>query len=394
MKVLHIVSFYAPAYRYGGPIGSVHGLNKALVREGVEVTVYTTNTDGDGVLSLPPNEPVDRDGVSVYYFEASPLGRAWEYSRRMHRMLKAHAKEFDLIHITGVFRAASVLGSWYARKYGIPYVISPRGTLMEKPLSLHRARMKRAYLRFIEKRNLAHAAAIHFTVPAEKEEYLKAGLPLGKGIIVPNALDPDAFSAHIPDGRFRRSLGVSEDTPLALFLGRLIWKKGFDTLIPAWKEVRDRYPNAILAIVGGDDEGYRARIARMIGDAEIGDSVRFAGMLEGEDRVAAFRESDLFVLTSYSENFGMAPIEAAYFGMPVVVTEGVGVAPDIREAGAGFSVPKEVEAAAEAISSLFADAGLRKKMGECGTRLVRERFDTKAVARRFVEAYNELITHS
>ncbi|MEK7608653.1 MAG: glycosyltransferase [Patescibacteria group bacterium] len=390
MKVLHIVSFYAPAYRYGGPIGSVHGLNKALVKKGVDVTVYTTNMDGGGALPLPANTPIDRDGVHVHYFEPSPGGRWWEYSHRLHRTMKATVKNFDVVHITGVFRAASFVGARTAKKNNIPYLISPRGTLMEKPLTLHHSLGKKIYLSFFEKYNLSHAAAIHFTVPREEEEYVAAGLPLRKSVIIPNSIDGETFPKNPGDGRFRKSLHVSEKTPIVLFLGRLNWKKGFDTLIPAWKEVREKHADALLVIAGGDDEGYRTKIEDMIHDAGVRDSVVFTGMLEGEDRVAAFSESDIFILPSYSENFGMAPVEAAYFGLPVIVTDGVGIAPDIEAFKAGLVVPKEVAAVSNAITGLLSDVGRRRNMGEAGKHLVESRFRTEAVADRFIEVYNEL----
>ena len=71
MKILHIVPSYFPAYRHGGPILSVHGINKWLVKKGAEVTVYTTNIDGLNELDVPINQLVDVDGVKVYYFKAS-----------------------------------------------------------------------------------------------------------------------------------------------------------------------------------------------------------------------------------------------------------------------------------------------------------------------------------
>lgn len=390
MKVLHIVSFYAPAYRYGGPIGSVHGLNKALAKKGVDVTVYTTNMDGKGSLALPANIPVDRDGVRVHYFEPTPGGRWWEYSRRLHLTLKETVKNFDVVHVTGVFRAASFVGARTAKKNNVPYLISPRGTLMEKPLTLHHSLGKKIYLSCFEKSNLASADAIHFTVPREEEEYVAAALPLRKSVVIPNSIDGETFPKNPADGRFRKRLHLAEKTPIVLFLGRLNWKKGFDTLIPAWKGVCEKNKEAVLVIAGGDDEGYRMKIEDMIREAGVGDSVVFTGMLEGEDRVAAFSESDMFILPSYSENFGMAPVEAAYFGLPVIVTDGVGIAPDVEEFKAGLVVPKEVAAVSRAILSLLSDKDRGRSMGTAGKHLVESRFRTEAVAERFIEVYNEL----
>ena len=133
MKILHVVPSYLPAYRYGGPIESVHALNKYLVRAGSDVSVYTTAIDGPKDLDVPLGRPVDRDGVKVFYFKPGHP-RSWFYSPQMAVALREHAREFDIMHITSVFLAASTLGARSARAAGKPYIISPRGSLMRAPL--------------------------------------------------------------------------------------------------------------------------------------------------------------------------------------------------------------------------------------------------------------------
>src|SRR5512146_3137686 len=113
MKILHIVPSYLPAYGYGGPIQSVHNLNKWLVKKGMDVTVYTTNIDGRKRLNVPTCEEVVLDGVKVRYF---PITFApWQYSSAMKAALEENAGGFDLIHITSVFLSASTLGAYYAK---------------------------------------------------------------------------------------------------------------------------------------------------------------------------------------------------------------------------------------------------------------------------------------
>ena len=184
MKILHVVPTYLPAYRYGGPIQSVHALNKYLVRAGADVTVYTTAIDGPGDLNVPLGVPVNLDGVKVFYFPPS-TPRSWFYSRAMHRALYLHTKEFDVVHITSVFLAASTLGRRAAQSLGVPFIISPRGSLMRAPLEKKSAFRKKLYLNLLEKKNLAAAAAIHFTADLEREEYEAMGLPLKKAIVIP-----------------------------------------------------------------------------------------------------------------------------------------------------------------------------------------------------------------
>src|SRR6266508_3964823 len=101
MRVLHVVPTYVPAWRYGGPIVAVHGLCKALVTRGHEVHVFTTNVDGEGVLEMPTDRSVPRDGVSVRYFPSAFRRLYW--SPAMARALAAGVSDYDLVHVHAVF---------------------------------------------------------------------------------------------------------------------------------------------------------------------------------------------------------------------------------------------------------------------------------------------------
>ncbi len=390
MKILHIVPSYLPAYSYGGPILSVHSMNKWLVKAGFDVTVYTTNINGEGRINVPLNREILIDGVKVNYFPVS-FPFAWVYSRKLHRALAANAGSFDLIHITSVFLSASTLGAHYAEKFGKPYMVSPRGSLMKGPLGKNEF-LKEVYLSLIEKKNLRKADAIHFTTEAEKDEYLAAGLPTKRSIIILNGLDMETLDKTVPKGIFRESFKIPPEKKIVLSLGRLNWKKGFDTLIPAFRKIVEEGSEAILVIVGGDEAGYKKTIDKLIAKngLKIGRDVVFTGELLGDIKLAAFRESNLFVLPSYSENFGMVVVEAMYSGLPVVVTKDVGISPAIAGTGAGLAIEKDEDKLAQGILKILKDGSLAKGMGERGRLLVRENFSPLAVAREFSKIYNEL----
>ena len=389
MKILHINLVYLPAYRYGGPIKSVHNLNKWLVRKGAEVTVYTTNIDGPAKLDVPTGVPVMIDGVKVFYF---PIGspRFWFYSPDFNKTLARTAKDFDIIHITSVFTAATVLGRRYAEKFGKPYIISPKGSLMDTPLGSGSFK-KSLYLALIEKRNLEKADAVHFTVPNEKEEYLKRGLSFRSSFVIPNGLDPDEFKEEVPKGLFRKKFGISDDKKIILFLGRLSWIKGLDTLIPAFRKVADRIPEAVLVLAGGDDKDYKKKIEFLISSHRLKDKVIFTGMIVDGDKQAAFKDSDVFVMPSYSESFGMSALEAMQSGLPVVVTDGVSLAPVIKVHSAGLTVHKEERELSEALVKILSDPALAKAMGERGHEIAERDFSMSAISDRFMEAYKGII---
>jgi len=409
MKILHIVPTYWPAYSRGGPIWSVHNMNKWLVRKGVDVTVYTTDIDVAGKVSL--NQEVILDGVKVFYFRHSfprvweywrvgflPafLPRHWEYSRNLHKALRRTAKQFDLIHITSTFLFASALGVFYARKFGKPSIISPRGNLMEPiDLKLIKGAFKKIYIALFENFALKNVCAVHFTVKHEQEEYESHKFPSRENFIIPNGIDESEFEKSQENNNgenldFRRKYGISKNEKIVLFLGRLNWKKGLDTLIPAFKRVAEKVPDVRLVIAGGDEGGYQKKIEKLVSDANLKERVCFINAIKGKEKIQAFEESDVFVLPSYSENFGMAVVEAMYFGLPVVITKYVGVAPFVEEAKAGLVVPKDPESVARAILEILGNSNKKREMGVNGRRLVEREFVMPKIADRWIEIYRKL----
>lgn len=387
MKILHIVPSYWPAFGRGGPTWSVHNLNKLLVQKGFEVTVFTTNIGLGNKIRI--NQEYILDGVKVWYF---PITFApWQYSWAMHDALKRRVIEFDAIHITSVFLAVSTLGAYYAKKFNKPYIISPRGNLMKEPLK-HNHFKKLSYLFLIERKNLRDAAAIHFTAEIEREEYISAKSPLKKSFVIPNNHNYEPETSYYKDLSYdlRKKYGIPEKAKIILFLGRINWKKGFDTLIPAFIEVLKKEPESVLAIVGEDD-GYNDELQFLIDKHGLREKVFFTGLLIGFEKVEAFKNSEIFVLPSYSENFGMAVLDAMAIGVPVIITEKVGLAESVNKAGAGIVIKKDKDELANSILKILQNRDLSKKMGEAGRKLAQVEFGSEKIAEKWISAYNDLV---
>lgn len=392
MKILHLIPAYLPAVRYGGPIHSVHNLNKELVRQGVDVTVYTTSADGSSNSDVPLGVPVGLDGVKVYYFKPE-FPRSWYYSPGLHDALRNTISEFDLVYITSTFLSISLLGSYYAKKFGVPCIISPRGNLMREPLSTSSLK-KKLYLFLVENGNLKRANAIHFTSEEESQDYINLGFPKQRHIVVPNSLEVfnNSLVARDEVVVFKNKFGIANNEFVVGYLGRISRIKGFDVLIPAFAEFVAANPEARLLVIGGDDlKGYKKIVVEQIGERGVKDRVVFAGILSGHEKEVAISSVDILVQPSESESFGMAAAEASAHGRPVVLTEGVGLAKLIREYNAGFVIKKNVEELLKAIRALFVNQVLRMEMGENGRRMVRESLSQEKVARVFIMEYDSLI---
>lgn len=367
MKLLHVVPTYLPATRYGGPIYAVHGLCKALVARGHEVTVFTTNVDGAGVSDVPLMTPVERDGVSVVYFP-SPLPRLY-WSPRMREALDREVAGFDLVHSHALWLWPATAARRAAVRAHVPFVISPRGMLVKELVRRRSRFVKTLWLALIERRNFAAATAIHLTSQRELDDAREMNVPLPAPFVVANGID-------LPS---RPSVPRSDDT--ILYFGRINWKKGVDALIKAMEHVQ----TARLVIAGNDEEGLTPALRDLAHRLGVDYRITFRGPVYGAAKDELLASATMFVLPSHSENFGNVVVEAMAMETPVIVTPAVGLAANVEAAGAGLVATQEE--LPQAIELLLRDKPRRSAMGRHGRALVASRFTWETVAAEMEEAY-------
>ncbi len=381
LRILQVVSAYYPAVRYGGPIRSVHGLSAALARRGHDVHVYTTSVDGDADLDVPLDRPVDLDGVAVHYFRVPAFRRLW-WSPAMGRQLRESVRTFDVVHVHAVFLWPMRAAARAAFRAGVPYVIAPRGMLMRDVIERKSRHVKKAWINLVERTTLARASAVHVTAPLEGAELSALGLPAPNVQWIPNGVEWPSEHPPLAAGPF-----AALPPRYALFLSRISWKKGLDRLLTAWQWV----PEIPLVIAGNDDENYRPQLEALARSLGLGARVIFLGPVSDTHKWALYERAELFVLPSYSENFGNVVAEAMAMGCPVVLTPEVGIAPLVAAAGAGLVADGEPAKFAAAVRELLSDPERRHLMGELGAETARTQLSWSGVAERAEDLYRSLI---
>ena len=384
MRILHVVPTYLPAVRYGGPIFAVHGLCRALASRGHEIEVLTTNVNGPENSAVPIGVPVSLNGVKVRYFSSNFLRRLY-YAPSMARALKQDIANFDVVHLHSVFLWPTWAAACFARKANVPYLISPRGMLVKELIKRRSRFVKSAWINLIEKANLERASAIHVTSELEGAELSRFKWQLPPISMIANGIDEyERVSQTEPEADVKE---VVVDQPLVLFLGRISWKKGLERLLSAFAQTRI----ATLAIAGTDDEGIVPQLRRLAEQLQINDRVRFLPRtVLGRDKECLFAAARVFVLPSYSENFGNTILEAMQRGVPVVVTPEVGAAQIVREACGGIVVRGDRDLLGDAISRLVEDQPLARSMGEAGQRYVLEHYGWPRIAAQMEALYESL----
>jgi glycosyltransferase involved in cell wall biosynthesis len=364
----------------------VRTMARGLVQAGLEVHVAATDDNGHGRLRVPHGVPVIEDGVTYRYFRRQT--RFYTFSWPLSRWLARHVRDYDLVHVHALFSFASVAAAHWAARAGVPYVVRPLGTLNRWGMEVRRPWLKRLSFSLIERRILRNAARIHYVSEQERAEATRLGVS-GRATVVPLGVDLAPFDALPARGSVRERDPAWAGRTLALFLSRLDRKKGLDLLLAALAQARAREADVALTVAGNGDAAFERAVRRDAVRLGIETDIRWTGFLDGREKLAALADADLFVLPSYSENFGVAAVEAMAAGLPVVVSDQVGIHREVAEARAGLVVPCDPEALADAMLTLASDPALRAKLGARGRQLARDRFSLDAMTDGLVAMYGE-----
>jgi glycosyltransferase involved in cell wall biosynthesis len=179
--------------------------------------------------------------------------------------------------------------------------------------------------------------------------------------------------------------------PVILFMSRLDEKKGLDLLIRAFARVRQRFTASVLVVAGSGEAPFEKSL-RLLAERElVADAIEWAGFVSGAAKRDLLARAAVFVLPSYSENFGVAVVEAMAAGLPVVISDQIGIHPAITQGGAGLVTPCNVSALSEAMIAALSDPAAARAMGERGRQVASNEFSIPVVAGRLASLYQSIL---
>lgn len=389
MRVLHVAQ--ALSRNFGGVQAVLHDVVAAQCAAGLEVDVVSTNVDApQGTLLVTPNQFITDGGVRWRY--CSVEFRPLLFSYDLKRYIKLNVSRYDIVHVHGLYRFPTTYTAWQARKQGVPYVMWPHGALdpyLYERSTAGNLHLKRVYEGWFDLPNLRGAGAIHYTAEEERTRASFLGLR-APTFVVPNGLDWTRYRDLPAPGALRARWGLG-NAPTVLFLGRLHFKKGLDLLIPAFERLSRRVAGVQLVIAGPDNDDYGQKVRSWVCDRGLEATVHFVGPLHGADVLQAYVDADVFVLPSYTENFGMTVAEAMACALPVVISDQVNIHAEVSGVGAGVVTRCDADEVANALEGLLREPDRRRAMGEAGRRLVQERFTWPAIVEQLTAEYQNVI---
>jgi glycosyltransferase involved in cell wall biosynthesis len=386
VKVLHVIPSVSQAL--GGPTQVVLNLVRALRECNVDAEIVTTNDNGSTLLQVPLNQCIEYEGVPIWFLPRfSPPLKEFIFSPAIAQWLWQHIREYDILDTHYLFSFAPTCAGAIARIQNVPYTVRTMGQLA--PWALAQSRQKKqVYTSLIERHNLNRAAAIHCTSNGEAEDVRNFGIQTPT-VTLPLGVNSPVY---LPDAKekIRHIYGISPETPVVLFLSRLHYKKRPDLLIQSLAKLAHQ-KQFHLILAGSGEADYSDELKHLVASLGLAEQTSFVGFVEGMDKDLLLQGSDLFVLPSFSENFGIAVAEAMAAGLPVIITPDIQIAPEIAAAKAGVIVVGEIEALASAIAQLLDSPQLRQLMGENGKILVSRRYSWIAIASHLSDVYSSIV---
>ena len=360
MIILHTTDSIHPDA--GGPARSVPQLALAQAELGHQVGLWCPN---NFCVSLPdlPAEASDR-------------------LRILSGTLSSAIKNFampSLFHDHGIWSKYHTQVASLSRDANAPLVVSPRGML--EPWALkHKAWKKSLAWKIYQKRHLETVTALHATAETEAQQFRRLGLT--KPILtVANGVTLPLTQTILPT--------PEAETKTALFLGRIHPKKGLPLLIEAWRRVQPE--GWKMRVVGPPQDGHDLPLKSQVEAANLTKIWSFEPPLEGPEKWKAMLESDLFILPSHSENFGIVVAEALACGTPVITTTGTPWQ-ELTGRKCGWWVDPTVDALASSLLEATSITSLkREEMGVIGREWMAREFAWPAIAKKTIDYYQSLI---
>jgi len=395
MRILNVTQTYFPFLEFGGPPVKVRSLSRQLAKLGHHVTVLTADwglqsrawaAAGSSAERSAWGWRLEESGIEVIYLPNWLHFRALSWNPGIARFCRARLRNFDVIHIFGLYDFLGPAVAAACRRSRIPYVVEPIGMFV--PI-VRNVLLKRMYHLTLGQKMLRGSGKIVATSPQEGAELAASGLPAEKILIRRNGVE---VPGTLPErGKFRARAGIPETAKVVLYLGRLSEKKSPDVLLQAFASLCEAERDADMRLVfaGPDDGGMKKKLQQMAGELGISPRVHLSGAAYGEQKWGAYRDADVFVLPSQNENFGNTAGEAVAAGTPVVVTDKCGIAPLLADV-AGLVVAHDAAALAQALARVLWEPGLHARL-TAGCRKVAARLDWEEPAQEMEKLYEQLV---
>ena len=378
MKILHVIT--SLDNRFGGPPIALINLVKSQLNipQIKKIFILTTFID---------DKEKRREFESVYDLKDKRFKLIILKARTFYRLFFNFPKiihyisKSDIIHIHGLYRFPVIISAVLARFLGKPFIIRTHGSL--DPYLKHRSKfgligiiLKNISELIVERANLNSASYLHFT--SEEEYRLSRNYHSNKRIIiVSNGVEYP--KKNIKPYDFNLKFGLTEKNKKLLFLGRIHQKKGLDILLSGFEKAFKKDNNLVLIIAGPDNENILEKLLYQYKRKNL--PIFSLGQVNHKQIGDYFSAADLFVLTSYTENFGIAVVESISYGLPVLISKYINIYREIKNLKCGLTCDLDADSIATAMLKGVYDLDLRNHVKKFGSKEILDKYSWLSISK-------------
>jgi len=379
MKILFVIPTYKPAYIYGGPVVVVSILAESLVKNGHDVTVYTTTANGKSELAVDIDQVTMIDGVKVFYFKRYTKDHS-HLSPGFWKKIYSNVSGFDVVHLHSWWSPSIVLAAAICKLKSVKPVLSPHGMFCDYVLTT-KNKLKKQAMHLISKPLLSNTW-LHVSTQNEWAESQKMLPQKWDGVIIPNLV-------ILSDAPVARAQAEKKVFTIG-FISRIDPKKGLDLLITALSNVSFDYK---LKIAGSGDESYVSELKQLSVQLKNHDKLEWLGWKDNLQKFEFYQDIDLFALTSHNENFAVVVIEALSVGTPVLLSNNVGLSDYVNEKNLGWVSNMKVKDITENLELLFADKNKRTLINNTAPAIIAQDYEIDNLTRQYSLFYKSIQTN-
>lgn len=366
-----VIPSYIPAYHYGGPIRSVAALSEALVREGHEVRVLTTNANGRTKLDIETNTVHIMNGVEVIYYNRW-TGDHSNFSPALLIGLWRIVKKYDAIHLHAWWNLVTIPSVFICLLNKIRPIISPRGSVTSYSFD-HRNQSVKRWIHYSIGQKLLQKCLIHVTSDQEAID-VKQFIPTATIKELPNLIDlPTKHDI----------LNESAETLRLIYVGRIDPKKNIEFLLEVLL-----HPFEVpftLNIIGEGEKTYLDKLKKITLE---NDNIKWVGPIYDNRKFKWLAESDILMMPSINENYGNVILEALSQGTAVLVSNTVGLKDYIIKHQLGWVVPLSVVEWRIALRQVWADKSCLFRIRRVAASLITMDFNQSSLVKQYIAMYS------
>lgn len=364
LKHLHFVQSLEPLE--GGGLGrAAYELHEALLNRRIHSLLVATTAEPHP-YAYPATREFVRIGPPKAFFSPDLL-------READQLLRG----FDVVHGHGLYVSPNWIFGQRSRQRSKPLVYHPHGFF--EPWILRRSQWKKRFAHLLFEKKNFEAARLWRALTDKEADQIRAQGIRAPIIVAPNGIRLEPFDCVDPKARHKARRRI-------LFLGRLHPKKGIGLLLQAWSRIAPRYRDWEVVVAGPDEGGYLQTLRSLVRQLSLEETVTFPGAFAEGQKIVLLKSADLFVLTSHSEGFSVALLEALACGIPVLATTPCNF-PELALLGGGFECAPDLDAITTCLDqALAASVEERRQRGTAGGRLVKDNYTWSAISQTIAEA--------